>query len=74
MEFETITLISKLIQNSTKEKMNILDVFGGSGTTLIACEQLNRNCYMIELSPEYCQTIIKRWEEYPGQKAEKITK
>lgn len=69
-----IQLISKLIQNSTKEKMNILDVFGGSGTTLIACEQLNRNCYMIELSPEYCQTIIKRWEEYTGQKAEKITK
>lgn len=69
-----IPLISKLIQNSTKEKMNILDVFGGSGTTLIACEQLNRNCYMIELSPEYCQTIINRWEEYTGQKAEKITK
>lgn len=69
-----IQLISKLIQNSTKEKMNILDVFGGSGTTLIACEQLNRNCYMIELSPEYCQTIIKRWEEYTRQKAEKITK
>lgn len=69
-----IQLISKLIQNSTKEKMNILDVFGGSGTTLIACEQLNRNCYMIELSPEYCQTIINRWEEYTGQKAEKITK
>ena len=69
-----IPLISKLIQNSTKEKMNILDVFGGSGTTLIACEQLNRNCYMIELSPEYCQTIINRWEKYTGQKAEKITK
>ena len=69
-----IPLISKLIQNSTKEKMNILDVFGGSGTTLIACEQLNRNCYMIELSPEYCQTIINRWEEYTGQTAEKITK
>lgn len=67
-----IPLISKLIQNSTKEKMNILDVFGGSGTTLIACEQLNRNCYMIELSPEYCQTIINRWEEYTGQTAEKI--
>ena len=69
-----IPLISKLIQNSTKEKMNILDVFGGSGTTLIACEQLNRNCYMIELSPEYCQTIINRWEEYTGLTAEKITK
>ena len=54
--------------------MNILDVIRESGTTLIACEQLNRNCYMIELSPEYCQTIIKRWEKYTGQKAEKITK
>ena len=48
------------------------DVFGGSGSTLIACEQLNRKCYMMELSPKYVDVIIKRWEEYTGKKAVKI--
>ena len=47
-------------------------VFGGTGTTLIACEQLHRQCYMMELSPKYCQVIINRWEEYTGRKAEKL--
>ena len=51
---------------------SVLDLFGGTGTTLIACEQLNRNCYMMELSPIYCQVIINRWEEFTGNKAEKI--
>ena len=54
------------------EKENILDLFGGSGSTMIACEQLNRNCYMMELDPKYCQVIINRWEEFTGEKAEKI--
>jgi DNA modification methylase len=45
------------------------DVFGGSGTTLIAAEQLNRICYMMELDPIYCDVIIKRWENLTGQKA-----
>ena len=60
------------IQNTTNENDNILDLFGGSGSTLIACEQLNRNCYMMELDPYYCQVIINRWEHYTGQKAVKI--
>jgi len=51
---------------------SVLDVFGGTGTTMIVCEQLNRNCYMMELDPYYCQVIINRWEEYTGRKAEKI--
>lgn len=46
-----------------------LDPFGGSGSTLIACEQLNRTCYMMELDPKYCDVIIKRWETLTGQKA-----
>ena len=50
----------------------VLDIFGGSGSTLIACEQLNRCCYMVEKEPVYCQIIINRWEEYTGLKAEKI--
>lgn len=50
-------------------KKNILDLFGGSGSTLIACEQLDRTCYMMELDPKYCDVIIKRWEDFTGEKA-----
>lgn len=50
----------------------VLDLFGGSGSTLISCEQTNRTCYMMEISPHYCQVIINRWETFTGEKAEKI--
>lgn len=50
-------------------KKNILDLFGGSGSTLIACEQLDRTCYMMELDEKYCDVIIKRWETLTGEKA-----
>ena len=50
----------------------IVDIYGGSGSTLIACEQLNRNCYMMELDPKYIDVIIKRWEDFTGGKAIKI--
>jgi len=52
---------------------DILDLFGGSGSTLIACEQTNRKCYMMEIDPYYCQVIIDRWEKYTGEKAVKLT-
>ena len=68
-----VELIGKLIHNSSKEGWSVLDNFGGSGSTLIACEQLKRKCYMMELDPKYCQAIIERWEEYTGRKAKKIT-
>ena len=67
-----IELSANAIKNVTKETHNVLDLFGGSGSTMIACEQLNRNCYMMELDPKYCQVIINRWEEFTGEKAEKI--
>ena len=51
---------------------NVYDGFGGSGSTLIACEQLNRNCYMMEYDPHYVNVIIKRWEELTGKKAIKL--
>ena len=57
---------------SMKDKNIIVDVYGGSGSTLIACEQTNRICYMMELDGKYCDVIIKRWEEYTGNKAELI--
>ena len=68
-----IALIVNALLNSSQEGDNIIDVFGGSGSTLIACEQLNRKCYMMEMSPKYVDVIIKRWEEYTGKKAVKIT-
>ena len=52
-----------------KDKEIVYDGFGGSGSTLIACEQLNRKCYMMELDPKYVDVIIQRWEEFTGQKA-----
>lgn len=64
-----LKLIGRLINNSSKVNDLILDVFGGSGSTLIASEQLKRKCYMIEYDPKYCDVIIKRWEELTGEKA-----
>ena len=52
------------------EKNKIYDGFGGSGSTLISCEKNNRKCFMMELSPKYCDVIIQRWEEFTGNKAE----
>lgn len=67
-----VGLFAYLIQNSTKEGDSVLDTFGGSGTTLIACEQLNRKCYMMELDPHYCDVIIARWEKLTGKEAVKV--
>lgn len=67
-----IPLFAYLIQNSSQEGWNVYDSFGGSGTTVMACEQLDRNGYLMELDPHYCDVIINRWETYTGKKAEKI--
>lgn len=67
-----VPLIAYLISNSSEKGDIVLDLFGGSGTTLIACEQLGRRCRMMELDPHYCQVIIDRWEALTGGKAEKI--
>lgn len=64
-----VDLLVYLIKNSSKEQQLILDLFGGSGSTLIAAEQTNRICYMMELDPKYCDVIVKRWETLTGQKA-----
>ena len=67
-----IKLVHWFLEKFSKENNNILDLYGGSGSTLIACEQLKRNCFMMELDPYYCDVIINRWEEFTGQKAEKV--
>lgn len=67
-----LKLIARLVRNSSKENEKVLDLFGGSGSTLIVCEQLNRQCYMMEYDPVYADAIIKRYEEFTGEKAERI--
>lgn len=64
-----IDLLVYLIKNSSKENDLILDFFGGSGSTLIAAEQVKRRCYTMELDPKYCDVIVKRWELLTGEKA-----
>lgn len=64
-----VMLMSKAIEHTTQYGDNVLDLFGGSGSTLIACEQTNRNCYMMELDPHYVDVIIERWENFTGQNA-----
>lgn len=67
-----IGLLRRLILNSSNRGEVVYDCFGGSGSTLIACEQTKRRCFMVELDPEYCQTIIDRWEKLTGEKARQI--
>lgn len=64
-----VPLIGKLIKNSSKPGWNIVDLFGGSGTTLMAAEQLNRTAFLMEYDEKYCDVIVRRWEEFTGEKA-----
>lgn len=68
-----IELFAYQIKNSSKANDIILDTFGGSGTSIIACEQLNRICFTMELDPRYCDVIVDRWETFTNQKAELIS-
>jgi len=65
-----VGLVEKAINNSSKSGDLIFDLFGGSGSTLIACEKLNRHARLMELDPKYCDVIVKRWEDFTGKKAE----
>ena len=67
-----VELSAMAIQNTTLKNNVVLDLFGGSGSTLIACEQLNRKCYMMELDPHYVDVIIARWENFTEKKAVKL--
>ena len=60
------------VMNDFKAKNMILDLFLGSGSTLIACEKTKRKCYGMEIDPHYCDVIVKRWEEFSGKKAERV--
>jgi len=65
-----IALVSKMLKNSCVKNDLVLDQFGGSGSTLIACEQLGLRAGIVELDPKYCDVIIQRWEKLTGEKAE----
>lgn len=67
-----IDLMAQLIRNSTKKGWAVLDLFGGSGSTLMACEQTDRKCFMMEFDPKYVDVIINRWETFTGLKAVKV--
>ena len=64
-----VALVAKALQNSSRAGDVVLDLFGGSGTTLIAAEQTGRACRMMELDPKYCDVIIARWQRLTGEKA-----
>ena len=64
-----VTLMGQMVRNSTRPGGLVLDLFGGSGSTMIACEQLDRKCCMMELDARYADSILDRWEEFTGEKA-----
>ena len=68
-----VALIEKALINSSKSGDIVSDFFGGSGSTLIACEKINRHARLMELDPKYCDVIVKRWEDFTGKKAELLT-
>ena len=70
-----IPLVGRMIRNSTPNRPGVLvlDGFGGSGTTLMTCEQMGRDCCMMEKDPVYCDVIVKRWEQFTGKKAELLS-
>lgn len=67
-----VPLFGYLVQCSSKQDDIVLDTFGGSGTTIVACEQLQRKGRCMELDPHYCDVIIARWEKMTGKKAVKV--
>ena len=67
-----VKLLARLIRNSSNIGDSVLDLFGGSGSTMMACEQIGRKCYMNELSPHYCDVILERWEQLTGKQATKL--
>lgn len=67
-----VKLIARQIRNSSKRGGVVLDLFGGSGTTLVTCEQMDRTCYMMEYDPKYAEVILERWEALSGETAVRV--
>ena len=69
-----VELAVRAIQHSSRRGENVLDLFGGSGSTLIAAEQTERRAFLMELDPLYCDVIVQRYETFAGKKARRIQK
>ena len=69
-----VGMLANILTDFSKEGDIVLDCFGGSGSTLIACEQLGRKARLMELDPHYCDVIIARWEKLTGKKAVRVEK
>jgi DNA modification methylase len=69
---KSVELSVRAIQYSSLAGENVLDLFGGSGSTLIACQQTGRRAFLMELDPLYCDVIVQRWEKFTGQQAERV--
>lgn len=67
-----VMLPAEYVKAMTDEGDNVIEPFGGSGSTIIACEQLERSCYTMELDPHYCDVIVDRWEKFTGEKAKRL--
>ena len=67
-----VQLAVRAMQYSSRSGENVLDLFGGSGSTLIAAEQTGRRSFLMELDPLYCDVIVRRWEQFTGKKAERL--
>jgi len=67
-----VELAVRAMQYSSRTGENVLDLFGGSGSTLIAAEQTGRLAFLMEIDPAYCDVIVERWEEFSGRKAERV--
>jgi DNA modification methylase len=67
-----VELATRAMQYSSRPGENVLDLFGGSGSTLIGAHQTGRKAYLTELDPLYCDVIVLRWEKFTGQKAERV--
>jgi DNA modification methylase len=69
-----VGLVQKLIENSSKPDWLVLDAFAGSGSTLIACVNSNRRCNLMELDPKFVDVIVRRWQDYTGEKASNLSR
>jgi DNA modification methylase len=67
-----VELATRAMQYSSRQGENVLDLFGGSGSTLIAAQQADRHAYLMELDTLYCDVIVQRWEKFTGEKAERV--
>ena len=68
-----VELAIRALTYSSRVGDNVLDLFGGSGSTMLACQQLDRKCYTMEMDPAYCDVIVGRWEKHTGLNAERIS-